>query len=447
MLDAVDVDARRAAEARTRRLAFEDRVTGLPNRLSFMRELERRLLEAEDGGLAGGVLLVDIDRFGHINDSLGHEAGDTVLAGFAERLRAAAGPGALVARLGGDEFAVLAGAGADPERLAREILAVSANPLRVAGHRLHVLPSIGVCRCPEHGRSVGDLMSHANAAMGAAKTRQRGYCVFDAAMGHDIHARLILENDLVRAVRHREFETWYQPRVSLPSGRVAGFEALVRWRHPEHGLLTPDRFVDAAEETGTIVGLGAQVMLEAMEQQRAWARAGHDVTVSINVSARQLAGREFLAVVADTMARTGCDPTRIELEITESAIIGDAREVAAMLERLAALGIRIAVDDFGTGYSNLAYLSRYPLSTLKIDRAFVADPAQGALLEAIVGMGRALGLELVAEGVETEAQARWLAVRAVEQAQGFLYARPMAVADATGYLARDRYGPDLASAA
>ena len=454
VLSATDVHARRDAEREAWRLAYHDPRTGLPNRIRFLGELERRLLGedgdgGDDGGNGGpsGLLVIDLDRFGRINDGLGYEVGDAVLAEVARRLVALAGPDALVGRLGGDEFAIVAASGQEPETLARAVLEAMANPLRLAGTRLHVLPSIGVCRCPEHGRSVGDLMAHADVALAAAKRDPRGHRVFDALMGRGIHARLVLENDLVQAVKSGQIEAHYQPRVALADARIVGFEALARWRHPERGLLLPGEFIDVAEETGLIVELGDGIMLEAMAQQRAWARAGHDVTISVNVSARQLAGRDLLATVSENLRRAGCDPTRIELEITESALVGDIDAVARTLGRIAELGVRIAIDDFGTGYSNLAHLARYPLATLKIDRAFVADPAHGALLEAIVAMGRALGLAMVAEGVEHPEQGDRLAARGVEEAQGFLYGRPMPVAEATARLARERPGPGLAAAA
>jgi len=434
LLSALDVDGRRAAEDEARCLAYRDRLTGLPNRIRFLRELERRLLGDEEADRLSGLLVVDLERFRHINDSFGYEVGDAVLVELARRLLELAGPNSLVGRLDGDEFVVATASGVEPEELARRLLQAMANPVQVVGDRLHVSLCIGVCHCPEHGRSVGDLMGHAEVAMATAKRLERGYCVFDAEMGREIRTRLVLEHDLARGVKFGQFEAHYQPRISLANGRIVGFEALARWRHPERGLLLPGEFIEVAEETGLITGLGTAIMLEAMEQQRAWARAGHDVTVSINVSARQLVRRDLLAVVAENIARSDCDPTRIELEITESALIGDADEVARTLSRIVALGIRIAVDDFGTGYSNLAYLHRYPLATLKIDRAFVGDSAQSTLLETIIGMGRALELELVAEGVERIEQASWLAARGVEQAQGFYYGRAMEVAEATACL-------------
>ena len=433
VLSAIDIDARRAGEEEARHLVYHDRLTGLPNRLLLIRELETRLCERDEEERFG-VLVVDLDRFKQVNDSLGYDAGDELLREFARRLCLLAGADSLVSRVDSDEFVIVTAGSVDPEELAQQILDAMANPVKVSGNRLHVMPSIGVCLCPEQGKTAADLLGNAHMAMAVAKRRQRGQCVFDAEMNRGARDLLILENDLVRAVRRGQFETHYQPRISLGSNTVAGFEALVRWRHPERGLLMPDEFIEAAERTGTIIDLGNQIMLEAMKQQSAWARAGYDVNISINVSAHQLCGQNLLAAVAQSVTQSSCDPTRIELEITESAFVGDVEEAVATLRRIADLGLRIAMDDFGTGYSNLAYLNRYPLSTLKIDRAFVTDPAQAGVLAAVVDMGLALGLGMVAEGVETSEQVDWLTAHGVTQAQGYLYGRPMTVVDATTYL-------------
>ena len=446
LLSAMDVDARRGAEARTWHRAHRDPRTGLASRAHLLGELERRLLADEPDERPSGLLVVDIDRFRRINDGLGYEIGDAVLGEVARRLTALAGPAAAVGRIGGDEFAVVTAAGDPPEALARRILEAMADPLDLAGERLHVSPSIGACRCPEHGNSVGDLLAHADVALATARRERSGYRLFDAEMGRAVHARLVLENDLALAIGSDQIEAHYQPRVSLATGRIVGFEALARWRHPERGLLPPAEFIPVAEETGAIVELGTRIMHRAMARQRAWSESGHDLTISINVSARQLVDHDLHATVSDALRATGCDPTRIELELTESALVGDADEVCETLRRIVELGVRFAIDDFGTGYSNLAYLKRYPLATLKIDRAFVADPAHAALLGAIVSMGHALGLELVAEGVECERQASWLAERGVAEAQGYLYGRALTEEAATASLGVG-FGPGLPAAA
>jgi len=437
LVSAVDVTERFRAQAQADRLAYSDALTGLPNRTTLMHDVERRIGGDSD---AFTLCFLDLDRFKLVNDSLGHGVGDGVLVAVADRLRQLAGEEALIARLGGDEFVIVVDATDAPssEALARRVLAGMAVPLAIGDHLLHVLPSIGLCRYPEHGATFADLLRHADMAMYAAKGDQAGYAVFDVAMNRDIRERLEIENDLVRAVRHDEFENFYQPRIDTKSGAVVGFEALIRWRHGTRGLLPPMTFIGIAEDTGAIVEIGNRVMLGAMRQQRAWQEAGYAVCVSINISARQFTAQDLSATVAAYLDEVGCDPTMIELEITESVLLGDVDTVVETLHRISALGPRIAIDDFGTGYSNLAYLRRFPLHCLKIDRSFVADPEHRPLLELIIGMGEVLGLTLVAEGVETEEQASWLRARHCTEVQGYLYSRPLEAHAASAYLAERR---------
>ena len=435
-VSAVDIGAQRAAEAEARSLAFRCQLTGLANRTALVREVAGRIESAPDGSFA--FLILDLDRFKLVNDSLGYELGDELLKRVARRLETLLEPEHLVARLGSDEFAIALWrelSDAELDAVGVHVLHGMSPPFSLEGHRHHVRPIIGAARYPGQGRTVRELMRHADLAGAEAKRRHSGFVRFDDAMGRENEQRLLLQDDLVRGTRSGEFEVWYQPRVRMADGRVASLEALVRWRHPERGLLAPGAFIDAAEERGVIVELGNRVMLEAMAQQCAWARAGHDVGVSINVSARQFTGQDLAAKVADAIRDIGCDPRRVELEITESVLL-DAERVAETLDAIRALDVEIAIDDFGTGYSNLGYLQRFPLDVLKVDRMFLADPQLAALCEAIIDIGGALGLRVVVEGVETEAQAAWLAERAVHEAQGYFYARPMTAEDATEYLER-----------
>ena len=459
LVSAVDVTARRAAEDHVRRLAYRDTLTGLHNRASLVRHLDTRL-GANGSHVSFDLLFLDLDRFKRINESLGFAVGDELLVMTACRLERAAGDEGFVGRLGNNEFVIVTGedatdsdTGADTgadgdgdarpgpadERspgviLARRVLEAMALPLHVGGHRLKVLPSIGICRHPDHGDSISTLMRNADAAMSTAKRRRLGLCVFDAAMDREVRERHALENDLARALRADELELHYQPRLACSDGRVVGFEALVRWQHPERGLLAPAAFVGLAEESGMIGELGERVMGMAMRQQRLWRGAGYRVGVSINVSPKQFAAQRLPAVVGENLAASACDPSMIELEITESALFEDAESVSETLEAIRGLGVRVAIDDFGTGYSNLARLGSYPLDALKIDRSFVADATQSTLLEAIVAMGRALGLELVAEGIETDEQASRIRGRGCDEMQGYLYSRPLPVEEATRYL-------------
>ena len=440
LVNAVDITDRRAAEENVRRLAYRDTLTGLHNRAALTEHLDRRMSAARAGSQSGAaapkrfdLLVIDLDRFKRINDSLGFSVGDELLVMTAHRLERLAGKKSFVGRMGNNEFVIVTDG--DGAALADAILEAMLVPMHAGTHKVTVTPSIGVCHHPDHGRTPLALMRHADTAMGVAKRQRLGRSVFDEKMDRDIRERLNLENDLARALRADELEVHYQPRMACEGGHVVSFEALVRWRHPERGLLPPHEFVELAEETGMIAELGDQVMCKAMHQQSVWARAGYRIGVSINVSPKQFAAQKLSSSVRENIAQSQCDPGMIELEITESALFDDAESVLETLGGIRRLGMRIAIDDFGTGYSNLARLGTYPLDALKIDRAFVADTAQSTLLEAIVSMGHALGLELVAEGVETNEQACLMRERGCQEMQGFLYSRPLVAADATAYLA------------
>jgi|GEM_PF-1694795 len=430
VVTATDVTQRHAAECEVQRLAFSDALTGLANRTELTRSIERRLaperIEGETAELA--VLFLDLDRFKLVNDSLGHSTGDALLIQVARRLLGVASERATVARLGGDEFVILdtVTTGAQgATALAQAVLASMEAVFLVHGHRLRISPSIGISLYPAHGTSSEELMRHADIAMYVAKGTQCGFATFDVYMNSDARQRLEIENALVRALEHDRFEVHYQPKVCSDTERVVSFEALVRWRDPQRGLVPPLDFIAIAEDTGLILRIGKRVMQEAMRQQRAWSDVGHAQGMSINVSAKQFGAGNLLDTVIECLSDSGADPRMIELEITESVLLGDADRVADTLRSLHDLGVTIAIDDFGTGYSNLAYLQRYPLDCLKIDRAFVSDPAQADLLELILGIGRTLGLTTVAEGVETPEQARWLREHHCDQIQGYYYARPM----------------------
>ena len=444
VVTAIDVTQRFTAEREVQRLAFSDPLTGLANRTELTRDIEHRLLDhrLDPTGAGFTILFLDLDRFKLVNDSLGHSTGDTLLVQVARRLELIVPAEATVARLGGDEFVVVVkgtGTGsAGATRLARAVLDGMQPVFELQGHRLHVQPSIGICLCPTHGTDVDDLMRHADIAMYAAKSAGNGFALFDVHMNNDARHRLEIENGMIRALEQDLFEIHYQPRVLCGTGEPVSFEALVRWRDPVRGLVPPLEFIGIAEDTGLILRIGALVMREAMTRQRAWSDAGYPLGMSINVSARQFGTGNLLQTVIDCLAGSGADPGAIELEITESVLLGDADVVTGTLDAIHALGIRIAIDDFGTGYSNLAYLQRYPLDCLKIDRAFVADPAQIDLLELILGIGRTLGLTTVAEGVEHAGQARWLESHGCDQIQGFLYARAMPADQVLAWLGQRR---------
>ncbi|NND89849.1 MAG: EAL domain-containing protein [Granulosicoccus sp.] len=440
------VSAQDATEARRARqlaheLAFTDSLTGLPNRAALGLYLEE-LLDAEGSDRPEfSLLFLDLDRFKIINDSMGHAIGDQLLMEVAQRLKNTVGGNGLVCRLGGDEFVLIINrftATAKLARVAEGILHVMAEPVVLNGQKLRTLPSIGISRHPADGEHASELIEHADEAMYLAKSRQSGYCFFDSKMtarlNEKVKDRLGLENDLVFAVQNNEFELYYQPKICSRTLAISGVEALIRWNHPTRGQVAPDNFISIAEETGQILELGNWVLDAAMKQQRQWQDAGLIVPVSINISARQFYADDLLLNVSECLLRNGCDPARIELELTESMLLGDAEAVHQTLHQLSSMGIKLALDDFGTGFSNLAYLQKYPLDILKIDRAFLADQTRSMLMGTILEMGKVLGLCVVAEGVETAAQVDWLIGRGCDQMQGYYFSRPLPAADATRYL-------------
>ena len=434
-----DITEQRAAKAEALRLAFTDSLTGLPNRAALTRYLHE-LLDSESASQFA-ILFLDLDRFKIINDSLGHAVGDQLLIDVAQRLKKALGNEGMVARLGGDEFVMVATQSTEQselKRVAEQILYAMSSPVMLSGHKLRVLPSIGICVYPTDGDRISGLLEHADAAMYIAKNNQCGYCFYDARMSSSISEnvkdRMGLENDLITAAENGEFELYFQPKICCRTLAVRSVEGLIRWHHPERGLVPPDKFIGIAEETGQIIDLGNWVLKAAMRQQRRWQDAGIAIPVSINISARQFSDNDLLANVSDAIKATGCRPQMIELEITESMLIGEPDGVFDTLHQLSAMGFRLALDDFGTGYSNLAYLQRYPLDCLKIDRMFLADRKRSMLMGTILDMGKVLGLEVVAEGVETSAQAHWLVSNGCDLMQGFYFSKPQPVDGITDYL-------------
>ena len=441
LVSAVDATERRHAQQTAYKLAYTDSLTGLPNRAALSIYLDE-LLSIQDGEQNEfSLFFLDLDRFKIINDSLGHSIGDQLLIEVAHRLKQAVGGNSLASRLGGDEFVLIMNQVTDTRELkvaAEKILTSMAEPVMLGNQKLRILPSIGICRYPFDGESIADLMENADAAMYMAKARQCGYCFFDKQMTINLSAtikdKLGLENDLVYAIRNQEFELYYQPKISCRTGLVSGVEALIRWNHPTRGLVPPDSFISIAEETGQILELGNWVLDESMRQQRQWQNSGLLVPVSINISAHQFNTDDLMMNVSECLVRNSCDPAMIELEITESMLLGDADKIHQTLQQLSAMGIKLTLDDFGTGYSNLAYLQKYPLDILKIDRAFLADQKRSMLMETILNMGKVLGLKVVAEGVEARSQVDWLIEHGCDQMQGFYFSEALPVEQATRYI-------------
>ena len=428
-----------------RALAYFDSLTGLPNRLSYKERLNQALVQASRTGRRVAAFFIDLDHFSRINDTLGHEAGDQLLQQVAARLRVscreredevAPATRALdpeVARLGGDEFTVIMPGltdSADAAKLARRILSSLAHPIRVAGHEVFINASIGIAIYPEDGEDIDSLLMHADTAMYKAKEQGGGsYQAYSRSMNASALQRLTLENALRRAVEREEFEVHYQPIVEARSGVPVAAEALVRWRHPELGLLLPSEFVPLAEENGLIVPLGEWVMRTACAQNRAWQERGlRRIRVVVNLSSRQLV-RGVTGTVGGILQETGLEARYLGLELTESVLVNHQKEGTETLHALRAMGLHLSVDDFGTGYASFGYLKHFPLDTLKIDRSFVreiaSDPDDAAITTAIIAMGHALGLKTVAEGVETEAQLALLRKQGCDEMQGYLFSRPM----------------------
>ncbi|WP_280151124.1 EAL domain-containing protein [Piscinibacter sp. XHJ-5] len=425
-----DIDA---TESRLDYLAHYDPVTGLPNRHAANEQIERLISTVGRGSDGFALMLLDLDDFKSVNDTLGHAVGDQLLRALAGRLSGCMRPVDVAFRFGGDEFVILAPGitgRTQLEVLGHQAMRALRDPIMVAGHEVRTRASIGVAQFPADAHDAASLVRAADTAMYDAKAQGKNICsIFRTDMERGARARMRLESDLRHAIARGELRLLYQPIIDLKQHRMVGVEALLRWRHPELGLVPPTEFIAIAESSGIIVDIGQWVLLTACRQARAWSDAGHaGVHVAVNVSARQIR-RGLRAQVDDALAATGADPHALAIEITEHSMVEDIDSNVAELAALGELGIQVAVDDFGTGLSSLAYLKRLPINKLKIDRTFVKDLPQdaddAAIARAIVSMARSLGLTVVAEGVETEAQRDFLIAQGCECAQGFLYSPPV----------------------
>ncbi|KQR63072.1 bifunctional diguanylate cyclase/phosphodiesterase [Acidovorax sp. Leaf160] len=429
-----DITARKQAQARLEFMSQHDTLTQLPNRRHLMAQLGKTLDTAQRRHARAAVLFLDLDHFKTVNDSLGHQAGDLLLCEMARRMLGTVRTSDLVARVGGDQFAVVLPDihnRGDAATVADKLLADMRAVFHVDGTPLSLSPSIGISVFPEDGRGADELMRRADAAMHAAKNSGRGNRQFYAP-GMEVRATEILQQErLLRdAIFAGAFELHYQPQVRVDDGSLVGFEALVRWKHPERGLVGPADFIGIAESRGLIAPIGRWVMHEACRQLKAWHDAGlHAVPVAVNLSALEFRQRDVAREIANVLLQTGLEPRFLEIEITESVLMQDADQARETLGALRALGVGISIDDFGTGYSSLAYLKRYPIDKLKIDRSFVMDTPGSdddvAIVTAIVQLGRSLQLRTVAEGVETPEQLALLRQLGCDLAQGYGISRPM----------------------
>lgn len=445
-----DVSERRAVEEKLRdnknrldHLAYHDMLTDLPNRLRAIERLQQALQKTRQNEGKMAVLLFDVDRFKNINESLGHETGDEILVEMACRLQEIVRGTDFVARFGGDEFLVVleeVGDQTDVETVAEKILATVAQPLFVKEQQFYLTGSIGISLFPRHGEDVHTLLKCADSAMYHAKDQGRNnYQFFVPELGGDISRRLYLETDLRQALERQEFALYFQPQFDFVNGRLQALEALLRWQHPQRGIVPPGEFIPLAEDTGLIVPIGEWVLRQACRHSRQWQEKGlAPVRVAVNISARQFRQAGFVDMVVQTLQDSTLAPEHLELEITESVVMQSPESALRMLTALREAGLQLAVDDFGTGYSSLIYLKRFPFSRLKIDQSFVRNlvdnASDEAIAAAIVALGRTLRLEVVAEGIETEKQIEVLRRLGCQLGQGFLLSRPMDAAETERFL-------------
>ena len=441
-----------AGVTRLRHLAMHDPLCGLPNRIFFGERLEAVIDEVHSSKSPAAVLYIDLDHFKDVNDTLGHPVGDELIRNVTLRLSSTLRGGDLVARLGGDEFAVISAIGNDTTKtmvLAQRIITAICAPYNIGGHNIVIGASIGIALIDRDCGGAADIMRYADMALYRAKNEGRNRaCVYDAAMDADLSKRKLLEGDLRQAIEEGQLRLMYQPIVNKSGDTMTGVEALCRWTHPTRGEISPVEFIAIAEHSGLIVELGAWVLRQALIDGKAWP----SLTVAVNVSPLQFRRADFAELVERTLHETGFDPVRLELELTETVLLGNIDTAEAGMLRLKALGVRLALDDFGTGYSSLAYLRRFPFDKLKIDRSFVmsiekaADAA--AIVHAVVSLGRGLGMKVTAEGVETADQHLFLRAAGVHFMQGYRFGKPTTLDDISArLLAPQDYLPRDVSAA
>ena len=440
-----DVSAARALSLRMSYLAQHDSLTDLPNRILLNDRLAQFMALAKRHHKKLALLFLDLDRFKHVNDSLGHSVGDCLLQSVATRLLACVRSSDTVSRQGGDEFVVLLAEmthAKDAAIIAEKVLLALAKPYNIEQHELHLTASIGIVTYPDDGTEAETLMKNADVAMYHAKaTGRNNYQFFKAEMNFQAAERQALEYGLRHALEREEFVLYYQPKVNLETGAIIGAEALIRWRHPERGLVPPVQFIPVAEECGFVVPMGRWVLREACRQARIWQNGGlPSLRIAVNISTVELRAKDFVAQVRIILAQTGVQPCDLELELTETFLMQDSSSTTAVLNELKAIGVHLALDDFGTGYSSLSYVKRFPIDTLKIDQSFVRDIAidanDASIVSAVISMGKSLHMGVVAEGVESREQLEYLQSHGCPFGQGYLFSPPVAAWEFTKLLGR-----------
>ncbi len=426
-----DITVRKQAEERIVHLAHYDAVTDLPNRVLLMDRLNQLTKAAQRRKSKVAVIFIDLDRFKEVNDSLGHDAGDLLLQTLAGRLSNAVRGEDTVARMGGDEFVVVFQGFHDVQDiavLAQKLLSRLEDPVTLNGYELVVTASMGISLYPDDATNGQEMIRNADAAMYQSKGAGGNACQFYTS---DLNQRalemLSMENALRRAIERQEFVLYYQPQVDLTSGSVVGAEALIRWNHPDRGLVMPGKFISIAEERGLIVPIGSWVIEEAARQAAVWRNSGRlSIPIAVNVSAVQFRQKDFVERLENSVRKHGITPNCIELELTESIVMRDAEATVEILKRLHDMGFQLSIDDFGTGYSSLGYLRRFPIDKIKIDQSFVTDESAGGIVTAIIGLARSLKLKAIAEGVQTNQQLEILREQNCDEAQGFLFSPALA---------------------
>jgi diguanylate cyclase (GGDEF)-like protein/PAS domain S-box-containing protein len=445
-----DVSSARALSLRMSYLAQHDSLTDLPNRTLLNDRLNRAIVLAERHRQRLAVLFLDVDRFKHINDSLGHVIGDRLLQSLAQRLLTCVRNSDTVSRQGGDEFVILLSEvthAADAAVSAEKLLLALSEPHRIDQHDLEVTVSIGIATYPDDGTDAETLIKRADFAMYHAKDSGRNnYQFFEPKMNVRAVERQCLENELRHAMERQEFALHYQPKMNLHTGAISGIEALIRWHHPQRGLVLPAQFIPIAEECGFIVPIGRWVLRESCQQAKLWQDAGLPATrMAVNISTVELRAKDFLTGLRDILLETGLDPIHLELELTETFLMQDAASTAAVLRAINEVGVRLALDDFGTGYSSLSHLKRFPIGTLKIDQSFVRDVTTDAddasIVSAVINMGKSLHMRVVAEGVETSRQLAFLREQNCPEGQGYYFSPPVTAGEFTKYLGRHSLQP------